>query len=173
MRRCILIFTLMMFATISVAQGVNEDAVKAMQKLAVMVGEWEGDGWAMTPDRTKKESHVDEKMQWKLDKTVILVEGLGKDKEGKVVHSALGLIFYDVENKKYGLRSHLNTGQKTDASFEVLGEGNFSWSFPTPNGGQMRYTINVDETKWHEIGEYSRDGQQWFNTFEMNLVRKK
>ena len=42
----------------------------------------------------------------------------------------------------------------------------------TPQG-KVRYTITrTAEGAWFEIGEYSRDGQQWAKFFEMTLTKK-
>lgn len=34
------------------------------------------------------------------------------------------------------------------------------------------YTIHVEGSKWHEVGEMSRDGKTWMQFFQMDLERK-
>ena len=41
--------------------------------------------------REKSNSNVTENIQWKLDSTLILLEGIGKRDDGTVAHNALGL----------------------------------------------------------------------------------
>ncbi len=40
--------------------------------------------------------------------------------------------------------------------------------------GKTRFTLDFTDGKWHEIGEFSRDGgQNWMKNFEMTLSRAK
>ena len=39
-------------------------------------------------------------------------------------------------------------------------------------GGQIRYSIQVNNNIWDEVGEYSRDGQTWFKFFKMHLRKQ-
>ena len=149
-------------------------AVKqAMADVSVMVGEWSGEGWHLEPDGNKSISKVDENLVWKLDKTVILVEGIGRDADGKVVHNALGVISYDPFAKKYNMRSFLSSGLSTDAAFEVVKPNKeFRWWFKDKRGGTIRYSITLENGVWTEIGEYSKDGDNWGKFFEMNLKKQ-
>ena len=146
---------------------------EAMKNLSVIPGIWEGKGWQMDMNGEKKYSNVTEKLQWKLDSTVILLEGLGKKDDGTVVHNALAILTYDAANKKYTMNSYLSSGMSTSANFEVIKPNeSFKWWFEDGRGGTIRYTITTDGKKWKEVGEYSRDGNQWFNFFEMNLTKE-
>ncbi|MFZ0391821.1 MAG: hypothetical protein WAN36_15275, partial [Calditrichia bacterium] len=71
---------------------VSADVKDAMSQVSVMAGEWEGRGWRMTPGGEKAYSNVEENLHWKLDKTILILEGLGKTDEGKVVHNAYGVL---------------------------------------------------------------------------------
>lgn len=43
-----------------------------------------------------------------------------------------------------------------------------------PQGGDIRFTITLTEKdEWHEAGEFSRDGKNWIEFFEMTLQRVK
>ncbi len=166
---------LLLSASSATAQSVNVEAVEAMKKAEIMIGEWEGTGWMMSPQGSREESAVHEKLQWKLDGTMILIEGLGRNREGRTIHNALGLLTYDVRTKKYAMRSYLSDGRMTDAVFEVIGKDKFRWSYSFTQAGRtmsIRYTLMfADKSRWNEIGEYSGNGADWNKFFEMNLVR--
>jgi hypothetical protein len=108
---------------------------------------------------------------------MILIEGLGKNREGRTVHNALGLLTYDVRTKQYTMRSYLSDGRITEARFEILGKDTFRWSYPFTQGGRtmwIRYTLTfTDGNRWNEVGEYSANEKDWTKFFEMNLVRTK
>ncbi len=143
----------------------------AMQDLAVMVGEWRGSSWSMMPDGSREEAVMHERIEWKLDETVLLIEGRGTGSEGQVVHDALAVLSFEPFSRTYKFNSHIAQGLQTAAGFEVL-EPNvkFRWGYETP-AGKLRFTLtfSADGTHWHEIGEFSRDGETWFPTLEMNL----
>ena len=48
-----------------------------------MVGTWDGSGWAMNPDGTRNEFNQHEEIVSKLNGTILLVEGTGKDPVSK------------------------------------------------------------------------------------------
>lgn len=144
---------------------------EAMSKISVMEGKWEGKSW-IERNGEKKNSSVTENIQWKLDKTLLLIEGTGKNDEGIVVHNALGLLSYNFMNKNYSMNSFLSNGLSTNASFEVIEPNKkFKWWFDDNRGGTIRYTITINENNWKEEGEYSRDNENWNKFFEMNLVK--
>ena len=71
------------------------------------------------------------------------------------------------------MKSFLSNGLSTDADFEVI-EANksFKWWFKDKRGGTIKYSLNFEEDTWEEIGEYSRDQENWMKFFEMNLKKK-
>lgn len=112
--------------------------LEAMKKLHFLVGEWKGEGWTEFSPGQRRTSPINESVQPKLGGMVLLVEGLGKNKapgklEEVVTHHALGILSYDDKAKVYRLRSHLFTGQSTEAEATFTDEG-FQWRFqPSPN----------------------------------------
>ncbi len=148
-------------------------AQAAVGELKVMVGEWRGSGWAMQPDGSRHTTHVHETVVAKLDGTVLQVEGRGTGDDGALAHDALGLIYFDNMTRGLKMSSHLARGMHMLADMEVLEPNRqLRWGFEMP-GGQIRYTITFkdDGQTWHEIGEFSPDGTQWFPTLEMTLQR--
>lgn len=141
------------------------------------VGRWQGEGSMMTPNGEPGKSMVDERIEAKLDNTVITMEGLGKSidpvtKKETIVHQALGILSYDQLTSQYKLKTYVSNGRSTDAWFNVVSDNSYQWGFDTP-GGKIRYNIQLDLTKniWNETGEYSRDGNSWRKFFEMSLTK--
>jgi hypothetical protein len=151
---------------------------EAMKKFSAWVGKWKGEGTMQMGPGGAKTSSVDEKIEMKLDGTIMVVEGIGKvtdptTKQETVVHNAFGIISYDAVSKAYKFKTYTKEARSADAYFTITGENKYEWGFDVPAGGKVRYTINLDPIKktWNEIGEYSRDGSTWMKTFEMTLTK--
>lgn len=163
-------------SVVSAQEGPSEKHVAAMKKLDFLIGKWKGIGWQMTPQGAKEDAMVEENIRPKLDGLVLMVEGVGKrtDPEtGKemIVHNALGLMSYDPYGGGYKMQSHLSNGRSTTADAKFNDDGSFVWWFKTPQG-TIRYTIKLNSAdQWHEIGEFSADGENWRQFFEMTLDR--
>jgi hypothetical protein len=162
----------------SIAQPNETVAREKLQPFSAWVGRWQGEGSMQMGPGEPKESSVDEKVEFKLNGTVMLVEGVGKatnpsTNEEVVVHHALGLLSYDQVKGQYTFRTYLKDGRNTDAWLSTIGENKFQWGFDIPTGGKTRYTISLDPNAgtWNEIGEFSRDGNTWSKFFEMNLKK--
>lgn len=109
-----------------------------MQKVEVMAGKWEGKGWRQNPNGEKSYSMVSENLHWKLDGTVLIMEGIGKTEEGATVHNAFGVLSYNHFQKKYSMTSHLSNGLSTDANFEVIEPNKiFNGGLKTDAAGQF------------------------------------
>jgi hypothetical protein len=180
MKKPILILVILMvaFTINTTAQAPAGDVNK--QKLSIFnawAGEWEGEGSSQMGPGAAKKSKVHEKIEFKLDNTVLMVEGIGRSMDPKeneaVVHHALAVLSYDIATQTYKFKSYLKDGRTTDAWFNVVEENKYAWGFDIPNG-KIRYQITIDPQKktWNEVGEFSQDGTQWFKFFNMDLVKK-
>jgi hypothetical protein len=175
-----LVFTILVLAaTPVVAQQPGAANREALKKLEFLAGKWKGDA---TVSRGPKETMIvkqSENVQFKLDGTVLLVEGVGrgkspgKDEEG-IVFQALGVMSYDAQAKKYKVKAYRAEGQSVDADMTVSEKG-LVWGFKEPQSGiEIRYTMSITpKSEWHEIGEYSQDGKTWSKFIEMTLTRVK
>ena len=148
-----------------------------MKAFAGWAGRWQGEGFIQLGPGEPEKSTVDERIEYKLDGMVILIEGIGMapdeaTKKETIVHHALGVISYNQASSQYKLRSYLKDGRSTDAWLIVTAKNNYQWGFDTPQG-KIRYTITIDPIKktWNEIGEFSNDGTTWRKFFEMNLKK--
>lgn len=161
------------------AQSHQLGSKEKMHVFASWAGHWQGEGWMQMGPGQRHSSRVDEYITYKLDSTLILVEGIGKvtdsTQQERIVHEALALLNYDQFTQQYKFRTFLRDGRGTDAWLKIIGANKFQWGFEIPTGGQTRYTLTIDPQQgtWKEIGEFSRDGNTWMNFFEMNLKKVK
>jgi hypothetical protein len=178
MKTLYLIAIALLGSSISSAAQAPDNRInkEKLAPLLAWVGKWKGEGTMMGPGGEKK-STVDEKVEAKLDNTVLVVEGLGKSidpstKAELTVHNALGIISFDAASNQYRFKTYTKEGRSSDGWFNVLSESNYQWGFETP-GGKVRYSIVIDGGKktWNEIGEFSQDGNTWRKFFEMNLTK--
>lgn len=157
------------------AQAPDGAAHRAgIDRLAFMIGTWQGEAW-MQRGRDRVRTTMTEKVERMLGGAVLEVEGQGiipasEGSDARVVHHALGIITFDPAAGSYGLRSYLATGQSGDFVLEVI-PGGVRWSREVP-GGRVRNTAHIADGTWHEVGEFSRDGETWTQIMEMRLQRE-
>ena len=155
--------------------AVNKEKLQAF---AGWVGEWQGEGSIQMGPGASKKSAVIEKIESRLDGTILVIEGTGTSldpamKPGTIVHHAFAVLSYDATSQEYKFKTYLFDGKSTEAWFKVLGDNKFTWGFDVPSG-KIRYNITIDPGKktWNEVGEFSKDETQWMKFFEMNLTKK-
>lgn len=165
------------------AQGTTADFTQeqAMEPLAWLVGDWEGEGWIQQgPQEGRAEFTQTEHVESAFGGRLLLVEGVGRAKPsagdaaspeaGSIVHHAYGVLSWDLEDAEYDFDTYLvdEAGVDADATLE---DGLLTWSFETGEG-QIRFRIRqTEQGEWHEKGEFSPDGTTWYPFFEMTLHR--
>ena len=149
---------------------------QSQEKLAVldlMVGTWEGTGYMMTPSG-KETSNVKESIQYKLDNTILYIEGRGtktmEDGSSEIVHDAVGIISYNSFTKAYEMNSFISKGLSTKANVEIKDGNNIIWWYKA-GPATIRYSMNFENDTWTEKGERSMDGENWQQFFEMQLKK--
>jgi hypothetical protein len=151
-------------STYGQGEGTDQMAQKEIKKLAFLVGDWEGSGWIRMQDGNLRNFEQTERVQFKLDSTIVLIEGQGRA-HGQIYHDALAIVSYNHSDKNYSFTSFLNTGRSGKYKAELI-EDKLFW-YP---GDNMRYIIYInDEGQWYESGEYNTGGDNWFQFFEMTL----
>ncbi len=177
-RFSMIFFTLILVAVFLMetrSQPEPQEMKNSMQKLEFLVGHWKGEGWKLNRDGTKQHFRQTEDVQWKLDGAVLLVEGIGRsagnDNSGEIVHQALGVISYD-QSGGYQFNAFLANGRSSHSQATLMEKGKFIWTISPPHGGTIRYTLKIINGTWHEIGEYSRNGNNWSQFLEMNLKKR-
>lgn len=178
MKHIMLIIALMAGLTIgrSLAQGTAPEAVKQeMKKLSYFAGRWSGEATMRRGNTAPVKVIQEENIQFKLDGTILLIEGTGRSTEtgNPVVFNALAIVSYNQYTKEFKMKSHVLDGNSADAYFKILEENRFEWGFETPQKAKIRYTItlNPQAKTWVEKGEYSPDGTTWYPFMEMNLTK--
>lgn len=156
------------------ATPVKSASATQMKIFEPWQGHWKGAG-TMNRNGQQQTFQIDEHITMKLDGTILTVEGIGKDTQGadaRIIHHAFGVLNFDEAGKDYSFRSYLADGKSTTAWFDVIDDSNFQWGFDVPSG-KVKYSIAIDSKAgtWDEIGEYSGDGNQWFQFLKMHLTR--
>lgn len=163
---------LLFFVTgLSFAQEATRAPIATEPLFEKLIGEWEGEGWTMLGPNQRVEFNQVEIIESKANGHVVVVEGLGNNKEtGELAFQAFGIFSYDLVNDKYQFTAYQTSGYSVTVEPEITDE-RFVWGFDTGQG-LIRYTADITNTSWAQIGEFSPDGGgTWFPTFEMNLSK--
>jgi len=154
----------------------HENVVK--EKMSVFtswLGQWKGEGWMQRGPGAAGKSSVDEKIEFKLNNSLLVIEGIGKavNEAGveTTVHHAYGVLSFDPFTNAYKFKTYLADGRSSDAWFTITAENQYQWGFDTPQG-KIKYSITLAGNTWKEIGEFSRDGNQWMKFFDMSLNKQ-
>ncbi len=140
-----------------------------MKKLEFLAGKWSGKATAVRGPGEPRKLTQSEEVQYKLDGLVLVVEGTGRDLDGKVVYRAFGTIAYDEASSKYRIRAY-NEGRYLDTELEVTGNG-FAWGFAA---GQLKVRNIMTLTaggEWSEYTEVTFGQNPPRKTVEMTLQR--
>ena len=146
-----------------------------MRQLDWLVGEWHGAGTMTRGPGQQVEGSIVERATSHAGGYALTLSGLGKAAvpggDSVVVHDAFAMLWHDADSGRFHLKTFRANGHTVDADIEV-GERRIVWGFPEPRAGQIRFTVALTpEGRWHEIGEFSRDGATWTKFFEMTLRR--
>lgn len=162
---------------------------QAMAELAHWAGHWRGEGWIRMGPGEPVKIDSEEWVESRLDGAALVIEGLhrvqdsgaqdsgaqnsGTRADGRVVHHALALLTWDEAAETYRFRTHV-AGRGPGDFTGRMEDGAFIWGGPMggPAGaGEMRYTIRLEDGTWHEVGDFTRDGETWNRFFEMTLTK--
>lgn len=176
MKTLVAAFALFCGFTAGKAQGTAPAELKAeMKKLSVLTGQWKGEVRIRQRDGSLATLHQEEVIQFKLDSTVLLIEGTGRNpSDQRISFAAMAVISYNTATKEFQMKSHVLDGKQTEAYFTRVSAYHFVWGFDTPQQAKIRYDLllNPVDNSWKEKGEYSPDGNQWFAFIEMTLTKQ-
>jgi len=152
------------------AQAVTQAADPAeMKALDWLVGRWTGAGSVSRGPGGRMDALVRESATRHAGGHVLVLEGLGTSGTD-TVHNAFAVIWYDTTAATHRMRAFRSNGHIVDSDLAVTERG-IVWGFQEPSG-MIRFTVTrTDEGKWHEVGEFSRDGSTWHRFMEMTLTR--
>lgn len=156
------------------AQDLSKLCKEQMNVLSGFSGRWKGDATMTQQGGITIQLVQEETIEYKLDSLILQFEGIGRktNDQTKISFHALAFVNYNALKKNYEMKSFLMDGKQTDAFFKVIEKNKYDWGFDVP-GGKIVYHITLDPIakKWHEKGEFSPDGSQWYPFFEMNLTK--
>ena len=107
MRLLTITFAATLLAGIVHAQGRPDVSVQktAMEKMKFLAGTWTGEAViSLGPDKQITVRQTEE-VEYKLDGTVMLIEGTGRDDSGKVVFNAMAVVSFDQKSGTYRIRA--------------------------------------------------------------------
>jgi hypothetical protein len=157
-------------ATVCAQQPNVASQREAMKKLAFLVGKWSGPASVARGPGEALRLTQSEDVQIKLDGLVLLVEGTGRDSEGKVVFRALATVSFDDATSSYRFRAY-NDGRFLDTELKVSGNG-FEWGYaagPLRVSNMMKIT---EKGEWSEITESTYGSTAPRRSMEMTLKRQ-
>lgn len=143
----------------------------AMERISGMAGDWQGVANVTFP--TAITVHQSEHIESEMNGLLLVIRGrgfAGADRSGAPIFNAFGVISYDDARQVYEFRVY-NDGRAATAEARFLDDGRLQWVM---NFAPViiRYTIELENDTWREVGEMSRDnGATWTQTIEMNLTR--
>lgn len=140
----------------------------ALAPLAFLDGVWRGTARTTLPDGSVQELTQTERVGPFLEGTLKVIEGRGYDAAGEVAFNALGIVSWDVAQRRFAFRSYA-MGHAGDFAFAATGDG-FTWEIPA-GPATIRYAATVRDGVWHETGDRVVEGQAPVRFFEMTLRR--
>lgn len=166
----ILLLAVIFSCVVAASEYTNKDNVNRMHQLSFLVGQWQGSGWMIGPDQSRHSFDQTEHIQFKLNDTVLMIEGKGLDQtDSQVIHHALALVNWENDKQEYRFVSTLANGRSGLFKAKINEQGQFVWWMDSTQGTR-RFVIELNEKgQWYEVGEFSKDGEQWFQFFEMTL----
>lgn len=168
-----LLFAMHVQKSFAQAPNAAETIKQEMKKIAYLEGQWKGEAVMKRGNTPPVKVLQEENVQFKLNGTILLVEGVGRSIESQntIAFNALGIISYNPYTKQFAMKSHTMEGNQTEAYFKVLEENHFEWGFETPQKAKIKYDIVLNPTSktWTEKGEYSQDGTTWYPFITLTL----
>lgn len=172
------VFILCLFiSSLALAQAPASPKATVQEKMKAfdwITGKWQGQGWISMGPGQKHTFTQTEQVQYKLDNTLLQIEGQGKNGD-QTIHDALALITYDAGKGNYTFHSYTAEGRFQTNADVTVEDKKFIWQMNGNPSRRIRYTIWLNDKKqWEEIGEMSTDnGQTWTKFFEMKLDKVK
>jgi hypothetical protein len=144
-----------------------------MAKLGFLAGKWAGEARIMRGTGEPDVLMQTEEAQYKLDGLILLIEGIGRTRDGKPALAALGVVSYDDERKIYHMRA-FNDGRFLETDVTLLdNERGITWGFAlgqVTTSSVMRINEKGDWTEHTEI----KIGEQPAKTYlELTVSRQK
>lgn len=143
---------------------------EAMHKLSFLAGSWSGPVSIIRGPGEPLHLTQTERVEYKLDGLVLLIEGKSTVADGSASFQALATVAFDDATHSYRIRAY-NAGHYIDAELTVLTDGS-SWCFdagPAHIANTMHLTAGGE---WQETSEATFGGNPPRRTVDMLLTRQ-
>lgn len=142
----------------------------AMAKLNFLAGNWSGEATITRGANNVFKIRQTERVEYKLDGMVLLIEGTGRDETGKVVFNAFATVAYDPTSRTYRIRAYREANY-VDAELKLLDKG-FEWSYPSGPVTITNHMVIDANGKWSETTDGRVGEGRHFRAVEMLLSRE-
>lgn len=144
---------------------------EAMHKLSFLAGNWSGPVTITRGPGEPLQLTQTEKVEYKLDGLILLIEGKSTATDGSTPFQALATVAYDDQTHTYRIRAY-NAGHYVDSELKVLADG-FSWGFdagPAHVNSAMHLTAKGE---WQETSDVIFGGGPPHRTVDMLLTHQQ
>ena len=152
------------------SNGGVEAQREAMRKLSFLAGDWSGPVSILRGPAEPLRLTQTERVVFKLDGLVLLIEGKSAGADGKSKFEALATVAFDDATHAYHIRAY-NDGHYLDAELSILQDG-FSWGFQ----GGPAHVVNTmhltNKGQWQETTEVTVGDNPPHRSVEMLLDRQ-
>ncbi|MEZ5002655.1 MAG: hypothetical protein R2730_06430 [Chitinophagales bacterium] len=148
----------------------NQTVKDRMDYFLFLEGEWEGIGYYTRQDGWVDTVYQHELAEYKLNRTILTIEGTGKNKSGELVFNAFATLYFNSQIKTYEMMAFKDDGAMTLAHIDTVSAGHFIWSFSPNSYAHIKYELELsEEGAWIEKGFFSSDKENWIPFFSMKL----
>jgi hypothetical protein len=142
---------------------------EAMAKLAPLAGTWRGTAKGVGPDRKPFEVTQTERAGPMLSGNVMVIEGRGYEAGGALAFNAFAVVSYNAQTRAYEFRAY--NGPYAGTYPLTLTETGFAWEMPAGPDAKIRYSIDIKDGRWLEVGQYIKTGKPAVTTMTLDLKR--
>jgi hypothetical protein len=143
---------------------------EAMHKLSFLAGNWSGPVSIHRGPGDPLHLTQTEKVEYKLDGLVLLIEGKSAAPDGSAPFQAMATVAYDDAAHGYRIRAY-SGGHFVDAEFTVLASG-FSWAFDSGAAHVVNTMHLTAKGEWEETSEVTFGSNPPFRSVEMLLTKQ-
>jgi hypothetical protein len=143
---------------------------EAMHKLSFLAGSWSGPVSVHRGPGDPLHLTQTEKVEYKLDGLVLLIEGKSVAADGSAPFQAMATVAYDDATHAYRIRAY-SGGHYVDAEFNLLASG-FSWAFDSGPAHVVNTMHLTAKGEWQETSEVTFGSNPPFRSVEMLLTKQ-
>jgi hypothetical protein len=173
MHRIFVTALLSVASLVTTAQQPSDEAASqrdAIHKLHFLVGTWSGPVSITHGPGEVLHLTQTEKVEYKLDGLVLLIEGRSTASDGSAPFQALATVAYDDASHTYRIHAY-NAGHYVDTELTALTDG-FSWAFDAGPAHILNTMHMTAKGEWQETSDVTFGGHSPVRSVDMLLARK-